>query len=80
MSAIDSAIARLEQELEDLGAHAAATSKRPAEGTSNWFLLRAKATGLSLLRQMNQLELLDAGSADAHYRAQLARLKLQEPA
>lgn len=46
---LDRAIAALQQELLDLGV---GQKKQPAEGSTDWYLLRGKAVGLSALRAM----------------------------
>ena len=55
--ALNSTIAALEEEISRLGA--------PREGTSLWWMLRAKSTGLSLLRSLRQKGITDPVMADA---------------
>lgn len=55
-----SAIILLEQELESLG-HG--TSRAPRAGTVDWYLVRAKALGLSALRRMEALGIADDPAA-----------------
>lgn len=62
---IDSAIALLEFEISKLG--------KPDAHTSLWFVLRAKSTGLSLLRAMKQ-----AGVADDPLTAEAFRKEVRE--
>ena len=54
---LDSTIAALEEEISRLGA--------PPEGSSLWWMLRAKSTGLSLLRTLRQRGITDPAMADA---------------
>ena len=49
---IDDAIARLENQLEELGLGG---TKQPAGGSTDWYILRAIALGLSHLRHVKQL-------------------------
>ncbi len=63
---IYNAIAILE---EEVAAFKQGTLDQPKEGTTDWFLLRAKALGLSHLRRMAQLSLHDnPAAAERFYR------------
>lgn len=63
---LDSAIAMLEEEISRLG-----TPASPANGeaaSALWWTLRAKSTGLSLLKAMRQRGITDPVAADAYRR------------
>ena len=63
---LDAAIAQLEVET---ALYAQVTQQQPGEGTQEWFVLRAKALGLSCLRRMKQLGVGDSPrSAELFYR------------
>ena len=69
---LDSAIALLEEEISILG-----TPRSPVNGedaSSTWWLLRAKSTGLSLLKALRSKGILDPVAAE-NYRKDL-RIKL----
>lgn len=72
---LPSAIAQLEAEVEDYG-HG--TPRGPKEGTSDWFLLRAKRLALSSLRRASQLQLNEPAAFNRHYRAVGKLLKHEE--
>lgn len=60
------AIAQLEAEIAGFKQ---GTAQQPKEGSVEWFLLRAKATGLSMLKRMEQLDVeRDAAAAERYYR------------
>lgn len=64
---LEAAIAALEEEVE---AFNQGTNQQPADGSSDWFVLRAKALGLSQLRRMAQLGLHgDPAAAERFYRS-----------
>ena len=69
---LDGAIALLEEEISALGTPASPASGENASST--WWLLRAKSTGLSLLKALRQKGLTDPVAADS-YRKDL-RIKL----
>lgn len=63
---LDRAIVLMEEEVADFQN---GTASAPKEGTAEWFLLRAKALGLSQLRRMKQLEVGDnPAAAERFYR------------
>ena len=66
MTPLESAIALLEAEVE---AFQQGTKFQPAEKSEAWFVLRAKALGLSHLRRMAQLRVHDdPAAAERFYR------------
>lgn len=70
---LDRAIAQMEAEVAGFKQ---GTPDQPAEGTADWFLLRAKAIGLSNLRRMKQLEVgSDPAAAERYYRKCTSALK-----
>jgi hypothetical protein len=61
---LQKAIEVIEAELKDQG-----TARQPADGTVEWWLMQARALGLSWLRRAGQLELGDRiPAASEHYR------------
>ena len=62
---LDRAITQLEEELAALGL---GTKDQPAEGTTEWFLLRAKAIGLSFLRKARQMNGAPPAEIERHFR------------
>lgn len=63
---IEQAILQLEGEIAVLQP---GTKNQPGEGTTDWFVLRALALGLSNLRRMKQLEVQDdPAAAERFYR------------
>ena len=79
MTPLDAAILQLEGQLDSLGAFAP-VGQRPAEGTKDWFILRAVAAGLSTLRQMAIYDLhADARGAERFYLASIASIKAADP-
>lgn len=78
MSALDSAIDSLRAEVEAF--HPAHAAARPAAGTTDWFLLRAKSLGLSSLLRMRQLGLDPAAAERYHQAAEKHHTRLAPPA
>ena len=75
---LERAIVQLEAEVADFRQ---GSPGQPKEGTPEWFLLRAKALGLSHLRRMQQLQVGgDPAAAERYYRGCSALFKqLQVP-
>lgn len=74
--AIDDAIARLQQEVVSFNQ---GTAQQPKEGTPEWFLLRAKSAGLSMLKRLRQLGCQnDAAASERYYRTCSAVLKSKD--
>ena len=75
---LERAIEQLEAEVADFRQ---GSPGQPKEGTPEWFLLRAKALGLSHLRRMQQLQLEnDPAACERYYRSCSATFKhLQVP-
>jgi hypothetical protein len=70
---LEQAISTLEAELTELG-----WGTNVEEGTADWWLLRGKATGLSLLRQFTARDLINPKDADKHRKKALKAMKLME--
>ena len=63
---LDRAIVQLQAEIS---AFRQGTPQQPGENSTDWFLLRAKALGLSMLKRMQQLELKERpAEAERYYR------------
>ena len=75
---LERAIELLEAEVADFRQ---GSPGQPKEGTPEWFLLRAKALGLSSLRRMQQLQVGgDPAASERYYRSCSALFKqLQVP-
>lgn len=70
---IDRAIAKLDEEILSFNN---GTKQQPAEGSTEWFLLRAKTLGRSALKRMRDLGVNeDPEAAEKHYRHSLKGLK-----
>lgn len=61
---LDRAIQLLQAEVAAFGQ---GTKNQPQEKSTEWFLLRAKASGLSLLKRMQQLGIENDPAAAEHY-------------
>ena len=73
---LDRAIIMLE---EEVASFQQGTKSQPTDGSADWFVLRAKALGLSHLRRIKLLELeRDSGGAERLYRRSISQLKLIE--
>lgn len=71
MSQLTNAIALLTEEVSVQG-----TPQQPKDGTTEWYLLRARAIGLSWLKQQAQLDLgEDFVAADQHFQRVTRNLK-----
>ena len=68
------AIATIEAEMTALGL---GTKDQPAEGTEGWYLLRAKALGLSFLRRATQEE-NNPAALERHFRKATIAAKVIE--
>ena len=70
------AIQQLKAEVDAFGQ---GTKDQPAEGSSAWFLLRAKQLGLQALRSMERAKIDSPRAAELHYRRLASTCKLPEP-
>ena len=71
------AIEQLEAEIAELDQGG---KSQPAEGSVEWFRLRALATGLSLLRTMERKKVDASGRmAERFYRNALKAMKIEQP-
>lgn len=70
---IDDAIAILEAEVAAFGQ---GTKDQPAEGTPEFFILRAKSVGLSMLRSMQARGLDSPSRVESFYKATLRSAKI----
>lgn len=71
-AALDSAINVLQAEID---ACKQGTPDQPPEDSPEWFRLRALACGLSLLKQMRQVEATSPAAAESFYRGASKALK-----
>lgn len=72
--ALDNAIKVMQ---EDVDSYNQGTNQQPAEGSTEWFVLRAKALGLSHLKRLAQLKLHgDPTGANRFYQACSKQFKL----
>jgi hypothetical protein len=63
---IENAISQLQEEME---AYGQGTQKQPKEGTTEWYLLRCCALGISYLRRIQELGVVeDPAAAERLYR------------
>lgn len=69
---LDLAIERLEAAIAMQG-----TSQQPREGTSDWYMLRAYALGLSFLRSAQDKSVTDPTEFENHFRHAAAVVKLE---
>lgn len=75
MTPLQAAIAQVQEELKDQG-----TERQAPEGSTGWWLARARALGLSWLRLAERLEMGERMiEADQHYRTAARRMKVDEP-
>ena len=54
MTPLEDAVAQMKERVADFGQ---GTAKQPKDGTTEWFLLRAAAAGLSFLQRMDTLKI-----------------------
>ena len=62
---LERAILQVEEEMAALGL---GTKDQPAEGTTEWFLLRALGIGLSFLRRAKQMNGAPPAEIERHFR------------
>ena len=72
---VERAIEQLQAEVDAFGQ---GTPNQPKEHSTAWFLLRAKATGLSMLKRLRQLNIEgDAAAAERYYRKASKEVKAE---
>lgn len=73
---LDAAIARCAAEFDSLGL---GSPRGPKEGTTGWYVARARAAGLSMLRRAKQLEATSPDEFEGFARAHVGEVKMSTP-